>query len=179
MLDALAARLHQTGMQETVKWGKPVYTWAGKNIAGLAAFKDYVALWFFNGGLLTDAERKLHESGDGSSKAMRQWRFYSVPQVQEESNLILAYLKESIANSERGLVVKPAPKPKLESDALNKALEANEALKTAFAALSPFKQREYAEYVAQAKREATQQSRLQKILPMILEGKGLNDKYRK
>lgn len=179
VLEALTGVLRQTGMQETVKWGGPVFTHGGKNIVGLGAFKDYVGLWFFNGGLLSDSAGKLQDPGEDRSKAMRQWRFYSVQQVVEDRNIILAYLKEAMENSARGLVVKPTPKPKIESEMLNQALNANDALKNAYMALAPSKQREYAEYIASAKRETTQNQRLAKILPMILEGKGLNDKYKK
>ncbi len=167
----------QTELTETVKWGIPVYTVENKNVVGLAGMKNHFALWFYNGVFLSDPYQVLINAQEGKTKAMRQWRFESIEEIDEPK--ILEYLQESIQNEKDGKVwkpekVAPAPVP----DLLKQKLQGNKSLQKAFDQLTPFKQKEYIEYISTAKREATQISRLEKIVPMILEGKGLNDSYR-
>src|SRR5690606_37602415 len=92
--------------------------------------------------------------------------------------LVLNYINEAIEVEKAGLEVKPEKRETIIPEALQKELDTDKALKTAFETLTAFKQREYAEFIETAKREATKLSRLEKIKPMILEGIGLNDKYR-
>jgi len=73
-------------MTETIKWSAPVYTFEGKNLVGLGAFKSYVGLWFFQGSLLNDKKKKLINAQEGKIKALRQWRFNSVKEIEAESN---------------------------------------------------------------------------------------------
>lgn len=177
-LTTLRKILSKTELRETVKWSIPTYTINKKNVAGIGAFKDYFGLWFFNGVFLKDPEKVLINAQEGKTKGLRQWRFKSVDDLNEP--LILNYVNEAIDNQKQGLEVKPNRKKKdviIPNLLLNK-LEQNTALKSSFEALTPFKQREYCEYIESAKREATKQSRLDKITPMILQGIGLNDKYR-
>lgn len=177
-LTSLRKILSKTELLETVKWSIPTYTINNKNVAGIGAFKDYFGLWFFNGVFLKDPEKVLINAQEGKTKGLRQWRFKSVDDLNEP--LILNYVNEAIDNQKQGLEVKPNRKKKdviIPNLLLNK-LEQNTALKSSFEALTPFKQREYCEYIENAKREATKQSRLDKITPMILQGIGLNDKYR-
>ena len=90
-----------------------------------------------------------------------------------------SHQQEAISNEQKGLVWKPEKSKELElPDLLKEKLKADSKLKKAFELLTPYKQKEYAEYITEAKREATQVSRLEKIIPMILEGKGLNDRYK-
>ncbi|TQV74738.1 hypothetical protein FLL45_07185 [Aliikangiella marina] len=167
-----------TELTETFKWGAPTYTIDNKNVVGIGAFKSYVGLWFFNGSLLKDANKKLINAQAGKTKAMRQWRFSEAKDIK--SNQILPYLKEAIALQKAGKVVpKTSSQTKLEIPIeLQTALDQDEALAGQFAALTPYKRKEYAEHIGAAKRESTRQSRLQKCIPMILKGIGLNDKYR-
>lgn len=168
------------GLQETVKWGGPVYTYDGRNIAGIAAFKEHFGVWFFQGGLLQDPKGKLLNAQEGKTKAMRQWRMTSdkdidIPQLK-------SFIREAIENEKKGVRMKAAPAikeaPPLPAE-LSKAIGRSAKLKTAFEKLTPGKQKEYAEYIAGARREETRLSRIEKITPMILAGQGLNDRYKK
>jgi len=166
-----------TELEETIKWGSPVYCLNGKNIVGLGAFKSYVGLWLFQGALLKDKKKKLINAQEGVTKALRQMRFNSIDEIDEI--LILEYLKEAIKNEKAGKEIKPAKKTKIAiPKELKVELNKNAKLKEIFSQLTPFKQREFCEYISEAKRETTKQSRLRKILPMIFKGIGLNDKYR-
>lgn len=177
-LQSLRKIMLSTNLEETIKWGAPVYTFKGKNIVGLGAFKSYVGIWFFQGGLLKDTQKKLMNAQEGKTKAMRQWRFKDLEEIDEK--LIRAYVSEAIQNQKEGKQIKPIKKtaPIEIPIELERAFTENSALKTNFDQLSPSKQREYAEHIAGAKREATRVSRLEKSIPLILEGKGLYDKYK-
>jgi uncharacterized protein YdeI (YjbR/CyaY-like superfamily) len=171
--------LLDTQLTETIKWGVPVYTYEGKNIVGIAAFKSYAGLWFFQGALLSDEKKKLVNAQKGVTKALRQWRFNSVNEIEKESKTIKQYLKEAILNQKQGKEIKPERKKPLKiPNELNGLLKKNKKVKESFNSLSSFKQREYAEYIIEAKRDETKQKRLLKIAPIILKGKGLNDKYK-
>ena len=171
--------LLSTKMAETVKWGVPVYTFEGKNIVGTAAFKSYVGLWFFQGALLKDKKKKLFNAQEGVTKALRQWRFNSVKEIEKESKTIKQYLDEAILNQKQGKEIKPERKKPLDiPKELNDYFKKDKKVKESFYSLSLPKQREYAKYIIEAKRETTKNSRLEKIVPMILKNIGLNDKYR-
>jgi len=166
-------------MTETIKWGAPVYTFERKNIVGIGAFKSYVGLWFFQGALLNDKKKKLINAQEGKTKALRQWRFNSVKEIEAESKTIKQYLKEAILNQKQGKEIKPERKKLLEiPKELNDFIKKDKKVKESFNSLSLSKQREYAEYISEAKRDETKLKRLFKIAPIILKGKGLNDKYR-
>lgn len=166
-----------TEMTETIKWGAPVYTVNGKNVAGIGSFKSYVGIWFFQGVFLKDPKKKLINAQTGKTKALRQWRFQSIDEIDEQ--LIVPYIKEAIQNQKKGMELKPQTKsltiPKELATALNKHPEAN----LLFEQLGRTKQRDFAEYIGEAKRDETKQKRIDKIIPMILKGQGLNDKYKK
>ena len=169
--------LTSTDLEETVKWGGPCYTYHGKNIVGMGAFKAYFGLWFFQGALLTDSQQVLVNAQEGKTKALRQWRMQARKEI--DPRLIRSYVKEAISVQTQGLDIKPArDKPLNVPPQLEAALSKNKRANARFKELSRGKQREYAEYIADAKREETKVKRLEKILPMIIAGKGLNDKYR-
>ena len=164
-------------LQETVKWGAPCYTYNGKNVVGMAAFKEYFGLWFHQGALLADSGNYLINAQEGKTKALRQWRFGSKKEIK--TRLIKSYIKEAISLADEGAEIKPTRnKPLQIPDLLQQALASNLKADAAFGEFSRGKQREFADYVAEAKREETKLKRIQKILPMILRGEGLNDKYR-
>ena len=177
-LSRLKTIIQQTGLTETTKWGTAVYTHQGKNILSIAGFKNHFALIFFQGVFLSDPAQVLSSGEGGKAKAMRQWRFTSADQIDEKR--ILEYIREAINNAEEGKQHKPekaapVPTPPL----LEEAFRKDSGLKTAFDALAPYQQRLYKEHISEAKQKATRQSRLEKIKPMILQGIGLHDKYRK
>lgn len=167
----------ETEVKEEIKWGFPCYTWNGKNIVGLGSFNSYFGIWFYQGALLSDHAKKLINAQEGKTQAMRQWRMQGASDLNRK--LIISYINEAIENQKAGRVIKPVKKKSIEIPVeLVSAMNASNDLKGAFQKLSPGKQREYAEYIASAKREATRLSRLQKVVPMIMDGLGLNDKYR-
>lgn len=176
-LRTLRKLLNATDLEETVKWGAPCYTIDGKNVVGIAAFKSYVGLWFHQGALLEDPDGVLINASEGKTKALRQWRFTSAKEIKPK--LIKAYVNEAIGLARAGKEIKADRNKPVEIPAeLKSTMAEDAALKKAFAALTPGKQREYADHISEAKREATRQSRLEKIIPMIKAGAGLHDKYR-
>jgi len=165
-------------LDECTKWGAPCYTVDGKNVVGIGGFKSYFGLWFFQGALLPDDSNVLMNAQDGKTKAMRQWRMASTKDIKVR--LIRSYVKTAIELANSGKEIKPARgKPVVIPTALEAALAKKRTAATAaFAKLTPGRQREYADYISDAKRDNTKQKRIEKILPMILDGGGLNDKYR-
>ena len=176
-LKELRTVFQKTELKEEVKWGSPTYTLDGKLVAGMAAFKNHYALWFHQGVFLKDTQKKLINAQEGTTRALRQWRFEKGDEI--DGNLVLEYIRESIENCLAGKEIKPQRKKGVTlPPSLKSALDEDNAFKSAFEKLTPGKQREYAAYIGDAKREATKQSRLEKIVPMVLDGIGLNDKYK-
>lgn len=177
-LERLKQILAKTELVETVKWGAPVYVWNKRNVVGLGGFKHYFTLWFFNGVFLSDPKKVLVNANEENTKSLRQWRFATMADIDEKA--ILQYLNEAIQVEKDGKSIAPTPRsnhfeiPEVLTDALK-----THGLQTAFEKFTPFRQREFAEYISEAKQEKTKVTRIEKILPMIADGRGLNDKYRK
>lgn len=170
--------LLETELTETIKWGMPVYTINGKNVVGIGAFKSYVGIWFFQGLFLSDSKKVLVNAQDGKTKGMRQMRFSSIDEM--DGDLIREYIIEAIQNQKDGKEIKPERKKGLNIPVeLEDKLQQDQDLKESFDSFTPGKQREFAEYIESAKRVETKLSRLEKIIPMISQGIGLNDKYKK
>ena len=168
----------KTALKEELKWGAPVYTFDGKNVLGIMAFKHHFGIWFFNGVFLSDPLNVLENAQEGKTKAMRHWKFTANEDI--EPSAVLAYVKEAIENQKKGLEVKPErKKPIVLPQLLKPILQSDLEVKKGYEGLSPGKRREYCDYINEAKQEKTKMSRLEKILPMIRAGKGLNDRYRK
>jgi len=166
-------------LEETLKWGAPVYTVKGKNIVGLGRFKNHFGLWFFQGVFLKDSSKKLLNAQEGTTKALRQWRFKSEADMTTEKDLIKAYIREAIDNANQGKFIKPVKSLSFEIPPLfKKVLDENPELKKAYNLLTRGRQKEYAVYIGEAKREATVLSRIEKSTQLILSGKGLYDKYK-
>ncbi|MFB2117575.1 YdeI family protein [Parapedobacter sp. 2B3] len=176
-LGLLRAIIAKTALVETTKWGIPVYTYNGRNVVGVAGFKNHFTLWFYQGVFLKDKMQVLTTAPGGKAKAMRQWRFTAREQINEPQ--LLSYLNEAIANEKAGLQLKPEPKGQLLIPAILSDAFKDNGLRKAFDVLAPYKQREYIEYLTEAKREATKLARLDKIRPLILAGAGLHDQYKK
>lgn len=164
------------GLEETVKWGGPCYTLAGQNVVGLGAFKSYFGLWFFQGALLDDPDGVLVNAQEGKTRAMRQWRMTDAGDIRPAA--IRRYVKAAAALAREGRKVAPVRRRLQVPQELADALTRRDA-GAAFERLRPGQQREYAEHVASAKRAETKLRRIDKILPMILAGTGLNDRYRR
>ena len=176
LLEKLRSILQSTVLEEKLKWGIPTYCLKNKNVAGIGAFKSYAGLWFFNGVFLSDPANVLINAQEGKTKGMRQWRFESVDEIDEK--LVRSYIEEAIQNQKEGKEVKPEKKPLLVPDELKEALASDGLLSEVFDSMSLSCKREYAEYIAEAKRPETKQKRLEKIIPMIREKVGLNEKYK-
>lgn len=178
-LESIRAILHKTELEESIKWGMPAYTIGNKNVVALSAFKSYVGLWFHQGVFLKDDAKKLVHAQE-KTKAMRQWRFHSTEEIKENKDFILSYLEEAIENQKLGKEIKPERKKKelIIPNELKKRLKDNNVFEKDFEALTLGKRREYADYISAAKRLETKESRLDKIIPMIKNGIGLNDKYK-
>ncbi len=176
-LELLRRLVRQTPLAEHIKWGAPVYSIDGKNVVAFAAFKKYVGLWFYQGALLTDKKRILINAQEGKTQALRQWRFNSIDEI--DPTLVLTYIQEAIENQKQGKEIKPQKKPLIIPKELLDALNMEAHLKESFEALNLTKKRDFCTYMLEAKRDETKQKRLAKIIPMISEGIGLNDKYKK
>lgn len=176
LLKELREIILSTELTETLKWGIPTYTLQNKNVVGLAAFKDYAGLWFFNGVFLKDEKKLLINAQEGTTRGQRQWRFNDENNL--DSDLIKAYLHEAIENQKNGKEVKAQRKPIRSSLLLEEELKNDPKLKQFFGRFSQGKQQEFIRYIEDAKRDHTKLSRLEKIKPLILKQIGLNDKYR-
>ncbi|MEQ9404938.1 MAG: YdeI/OmpD-associated family protein [Cyclobacteriaceae bacterium] len=176
LLEKLRGILLSTELTETMKWRIPTYTINNKNVVGIGAFKSYTGIWFFNGMFLKDSLRVLINAQEGKTKGMRQWRFESIDEIKKDE--IIPYLEEAIQNQKDGKELKPEKKPLLIPDELQEALASDAVLSETFDRMNLTLRREYAVYIADAKREKTRVKRLDKIIPMIKDGVGLNDKYK-
>jgi uncharacterized protein YdeI (YjbR/CyaY-like superfamily) len=175
-LELLRSIINKTQLVATTKWGGEVYTHNNKNVIGIGGSKNFFVIWFFNGVFLKDELNVLVNANEGVTKGLRQWRFTSKEEIIEKQ--VLAYIKEAIANEEKGLSIKPEKKVIVPSDYFNGELKSDSRFAEAFQQFSPFKQKEFIEYVDSAKQEKTKITRMEKIKPMVLSGVGLNDKYR-
>ncbi len=170
--------LKKTELVETVKWGAPCYTINGKNVVGLGAFKSYTGMWFYQGALLKDTAKVLINAQEDQTKALRQWHFKTIDDLDEK--LILKYVNEAIQNQKENKIIKADRKKELIiPEELKDALENDSLLKEHFYAFTPGRQREFADYISEAKQEKTRLARLQKVIPLIQQDIGLNDKYRR
>jgi uncharacterized protein YdeI (YjbR/CyaY-like superfamily) len=171
---ALRAILLDSGLTEAIKWGKPCYGNDGKNIAIMQEMNDFLALMFFKGALLNDPAGVLRSQGPNSRSALRM-EFTSVDDVTRLRDTVATYVEEAIAVEAAGLEVGPAPELVL-VEQLQQCLDADPALRTAFEALTPGRQREYNLNVSDAKQPSTRSARVAKYAPRILQGKGLRDR---
>lgn len=175
-LNHLRELLNNNDLKEEIKWGKPSYSLNGKLIVGIADFKNHYVIWFHQGVFLKDKEKKLVNAQEGVTRALRQWRFEKDDPI--EDGIVLNYISEAMQNSLDGKEVKPQRKTGVSIPPfLKEVLSKDKRFDSAFKKLTPGKQRAYADYITEAKRGATKETRLQKIIPMIIEGKGLHDKY--
>ena len=176
LMHELRAIVLDCGLKETLKWGSPTYIHHG-NVVGIVALKNYVSLWFFEGAQLSDPDNVLIASSE-KTKALRQWRFERGAKVNREK--VAQYVNEAALNMEKGI---KTPKPKVSvppiPEILKKAFENERPLKTFFDDLAPSHQREYIQFISEAKREETRLRRLDKSLKLMREGKDLMSKYRK
>ena len=164
------------GLTEELKWGCPCYTFEKSNIVLIHGFKEYCALLFFKGALLKDPKGILIQQTE-NVQAGRQIRFTNVREIVKMKTVLKAYIHEAIEVEKAGLKVKykKTSEFKIPEEFQNK-LDATPALKNAFDALTPGRQRAYLFYFSQPKQFKTRESRIEKCMQQILNGKGLNDR---
>ena len=160
------------GLTEELKWGKPCYTCQKSNIVIIQGFKEFCALLFCKGALLNDPTGILKKFG---WQAARRIPFTNVREILEMKPILRAYICEAIEAEKAGLKVNYKKKPEPIPEELQNKLDESPALKTAFEALTPGRQRGYILYFSAAKQSKTRQSRVEKCMRQILTGKGLND----
>ena len=163
------------GLTEELKWGCPCYTDQKTNIVLIHVFKEYCALLFFKGALLSDAHHILIQQTK-NVQAARQMRFTSTREIAKLEPVIKAYVYEAIEVQKAGLKVeyKKTSEFKFPEEFQNK-LDRNKTLKTAFYALTPGRQRAYLFHFSQPKLSKTREARVEKSIKQILKGKGLDD----
>jgi len=162
-------------LDEDLKWGCPCYSYQGGNVVLIHGFKEYCAFLLFKGALLGDPEGILIQQTENVQSA-RQIRFTSLQQISKMARVLKAYIYEAIEVEKAGLKVKlkktadyPVP------EEFQVKLDKMPALRKAFEALTPGRQRGYIFYFSSAKQSKTRASRVEKYIPQILEGKGLED----
>jgi uncharacterized protein YdeI (YjbR/CyaY-like superfamily) len=162
-------------LTEELKWGQPCYTFQKSNIVLMHGFKEYCALLFFKGALLKDHDGVLIQQTE-NVQAARQIRFTNALEIVEMEPVLKAYIKEAMEVEKAGLKVnyKKTSEFKVPEEFQNR-LDEIPALKTAFDALTPGRQRAYIFYFSQPKQSKTRESRIEKCMQRILNGKGLND----
>ena len=174
-LELLRTIVLDCGLTEELKWGVPCYTFQKSNIVLIHAFKEYCALLFFKGALLNDAKGILIQQTE-NVQAARQIRFTNVREIVKKKPILKAYIYEAIEVEKAGLKVKlkKTTEFRIPEEFQNK-LDRVPALKAAFEALTPGRQRGYILYFSAPKQSRTRESRVEKCMPQILNGKGLND----
>lgn len=174
-IETLRMIILECGLTEELKWGKPCYTFQNSNVVILQEFKEYCAMMFFKGALLKDPQGILVKPGE-NSHAARQIRFTHVKQLQELELTIKKYIQEAVEVEKAGLQVeeKKVSEYTMPKELLDK-FEEIPKLKEAFESLTPGRQKAYILYFSKAKQSKTRQSRIEKYIPHILNGKGLND----
>ena len=160
------------GLTEELKWGKPCYTFQKSNIVIIQGFKEFCALLFCKGALLNDPNGILKKFG---WQAARRIPFTNVREIVEMEPILKAYIHEAIEAEKAGLQVNFQKNPEPIPRELQNKLDEIPALKTAFDALTPGRQRGYILYFSAPKQSKTRESRVEKCMRQILKGKGLND----
>jgi uncharacterized protein YdeI (YjbR/CyaY-like superfamily) len=162
-------------LDEELKWGRPCYSLDGKNVVLIHGFKEYCAILFIKGALLKDPEGLLIQQTK-NVQAGRQIRFTNAQEVNKLEKTLTAYVKEAIEIEKSRLKIElkktsdfPVP------EEFQEQLDGHPALKTAFGSLTPGRQRAYLYYFSQAKQPKTREARVEKCIPRILEGIGLDD----
>ncbi|WP_304457926.1 YdeI/OmpD-associated family protein [Alicyclobacillus sendaiensis] len=176
VLKELRAILLASGLKEEVKWRQPCYTYEGRNVVILSAFKDYCALNFLKGGMIEDRHGFLEKPGE-HTQVGRQMRFRSADEVKAREAAIREYLEQAVEIERGGKATPPREAPDLPvPDELLRKFEEMPELRRAFESLTPGRRRAYLMHVSAPKQSKTRAARIEKCIPMILAGKGLYDR---
>jgi uncharacterized protein YdeI (YjbR/CyaY-like superfamily) len=173
--EKLREMLLNSGLTEDLKWGQPCYAYEGKNVTLIHGFKEYCAILFHKGALLKDPNGVLIQQTK-NVQAARQIRFTSVQEVARLEKTVKAYVREAIEIERAGLKVQFKKTEDIElPEEFESKLAGNAKLKAAFTALTPGRQRAYIFHFAQPKLSKTRVARVEKHIPRILKGLGLDD----
>jgi uncharacterized protein YdeI (YjbR/CyaY-like superfamily) len=163
------------GLEEELKWGQPCYRYNDANIVLIHGFKEYCALLFFKGALLNDPQGILIQQTENVQSA-RQIRFTGTKEIVGQKASLKAYIYEAIEVEKAGLQVKlKKPSEFKMAEEFQKKLDKRPALEKAFHALTPGRQRAYLLHFSQPKQSKTREARVEKCIPLILQGLGLDD----
>lgn len=174
-LEHLRMIILESGLDEELKWGVPCFTLEKSNVVLIHGFKKYCAILFVKGALLKDSKGVLIQQTE-HVQAARQIRFTNIKEVIQNASIIKAYIKEAIQIEKAGLKVELKKSTELLfPEEFQKKLEKTPALKKAFFALTPGRQRAYNLFFTAAKQSQTREARIEKCIKQILAGKGLND----
>ncbi|MDR6486861.1 uncharacterized protein YdeI (YjbR/CyaY-like superfamily) [Chryseobacterium vietnamense] len=173
--EKLRAIALSTELVEDLKWGCPCYTYDGKNIFLIHGFKEYCALLFFKGALMKDPDNILIQQSK-NVQAARQIRFTELSQINDLEEVIRSYMFEAVEIEESGAKVEMKKTKEFEmAEEFQEKLDQDPALQEAFKALTPGRQRAYLLHFSSAKQSKTREARIEKCIPQIMEGIGLND----
>ena len=174
-LEQLRVIVLDCGLEEELKWGCPCYTLEKNNIVLIHAFKEYCAFLFFKGALLNDSHGILIQQTE-NVQAARQVRFTNLREIVEMIPVLKSYIYEAIEVEKAGLKVELKKTTEIKMvDEFQYKLDKIPALKAAFEALTPGRQRGYLLYFSSAKQSKTREERVEKYIPKILDGRGLDD----
>ena len=164
-----------SGLEEGFKWGHPCYALDGSNIVLIHGFKDYCAYLFFKGALMEDPSGILIQQTE-NVQAARQIRFTGIEDIDRLGNALAAYIQNAIAVEKSGARIEMKKTSEFSMPEEFKArIDGDDALKTAFEGLTPGRQRGYLLHFSSAKQAKTREARIEKCMPAILAGKGLDD----
>ncbi|MET0465018.1 MAG: DUF1801 domain-containing protein, partial [Chitinophagaceae bacterium] len=174
-VEQLRSIILNCGLTEELKWGCPCYTHNNTNVVLIHSFKEYCAVLFFKGALLNDPKGLLIQQSQNVQSA-RQMRFTDLKEITKQQRNLTAYIYEAIEVENAGLKVtlKKTSEYSIPEE-FQKRLAKKAALKKAFESLTPGRQRAYLLYFSSAKQQKTREERIEKYIPKIMEGKGLND----
>lgn len=174
-METLREIVLECDLEEEIKWMHPCYTYQNNNIVLIHSFKDYCALLFFKGVLMKDPAQLLIQQTE-NVQDRRQLRFIHLEEIIQNRTLIKAYILEAIEIEKAGLKVEYKPTSEFTMpEEFKELLDSDEAIKTAFERLTPGRQRGYLLHFSSAKQAKTRIARIEKYLPKIMEGKGMED----
>jgi len=167
--------LRASGLTEELKWGNPCYTLDGRNVVMLLAFKESCGLSFFKGAAMSDPDGALESAGP-SSRFARSLRFGSVEEARSKRAVAEAFVAQAVAMERAGVKVDAPPAAEPVPDELAERLAADDALRAAFAALTPGRRRSHILHIGGAKQAETRARRVDRCAPEILAGRGFNER---
>ncbi len=173
-LEALRIIILDCGLAEELKWGVPCYTFRNTNIVIIGGLKDCCVLSFFKGNLLNDSEGILIKPGE-NTQTVRVIRFTGIREIVKMAPILKSYIYEAVEVEEAGLKIKLKKNPEPIPEEFQKKLDKNPALRAAFEALTPGRQRAYILYFSAPKQSKTREARVEKHIRQILDGKGFNE----